>query len=130
MPAGDKAPTGDLRPGWNLAAFLVVLAAPSQLRLGRPFWALEPVEQVQAWVWGAAFLAFATAVRHLPLRGTGARRGKFLLAGTVAWASAWSFLAGPPGNRTALNCCCSRGGRKPGTRSRPTPRASLVMARE
>ncbi len=88
-----------MRPGnllfWDGTAFLAILLAPSQWRLGQPFWTLPAIKELQVWVWGATFLAFALflslATRRAPVGVLTA-----VLEAAACWASGLAFLAVQP----------------------------------
>ena len=88
-----------MRPGnllfWDGTAFLAILLAPSQWRLGQPFWTLPAIQELQVWVWGATFLAFALcfslATRRAPVGVLTA-----VLVAAACWGSGLAFLAFQP----------------------------------
>lgn len=81
-------------PLWHVAALLLVILAPSQLRLGLPFWRLPPNQISQGLVMGVAYLALA-----LFLRPQGSHRTHLFMviaASLVCFGSGYLFLLAPP----------------------------------
>jgi cytochrome c2 len=81
-------------PLWHVAAVLLVILAPSHLRLGLPFWRLPPNQISQGLVMGAAYLALALFLRSQRTHRT--RLVSVIAASLVCFGSGYLFLLTPP----------------------------------
>ena len=83
---------------WHVVAALVLLLAPSEMWLRRPFWALEPREVPQILVIVGAYLAFALFLRLAAARPRGVGIPLALLTGFACFETAVLIV----GSRTEL----------------------------
>ena len=70
----------------------MILLVPSQWHFGRPFWTLPPTQEVQMWVWAAAFLGLGVFLAALAAREEGLGIWTVLVTCGVGWAAAYGFL--------------------------------------
>jgi glucose/arabinose dehydrogenase len=78
---------------WHAVSFLLVLLLPPLSWLGRPLWAMPAVEQLQGWVWGAAYLVFVTCLRLTAGRDLMVSVVTTGLAAVVCWGGGYAALA-------------------------------------
>ena len=93
----DRSPVRLARVAlWHAAGALATLVLPSAWRYGAAPWSLPILTEVQFWVWGAAFLGFASAVT-LTARGSGGLGLRaWVLAALLTWGSGVVFLVSHP----------------------------------
>ena len=77
---------------WYAVGTFATMVMPSAWRYGAAPWALPIQVELQFWVWGAAFAAFALAITFVARRPTGVRPTDWITAALLAWGAGALFL--------------------------------------